>query len=303
MLGEPFEAFDVRLQERNRPSRADCRSVSTNEPSGPAFAGSIPALYDRYLVPLIFDVYAVDLASRLAVLLGTTQSALLEVAAGTGAVTRQLAARLPDTVEITATDLSQPMIDHAAHVGTTRPVVWRQADVMALPFDDNSFGAVVCQFGVMFFPDRSAGFAEMRRVLRPGGVLVFNVWDRIEENEFAHIVTDAVAELFPEDPPVFMARIPHGYFDMAVVQSDLEAAGFSRPARFDTLEARSIAASAEIPAFALCQGTPFRTEIITRDASRLEEVTAYAAAAIARVFGSGVVDGKIRAHIITVEAP
>ncbi len=260
-------------------------------------------MYDRYLVPLIFDVYAADLASRLSALLGTQPCALLEVAAGTGAVTRELAFRLPDTVAITATDLSQPMIDHAAGLGTTRPVVWRQADVMALPFADDSFDAVVCQFGAMFFPDRSAGFAEMRRVLRPGGVLVFNVWDRIEENEFARIVTEAVAELFPDDPPVFMARIPHGYYDMAVVQADLDAAGFSRQARFDIVEARSIAASAEIPAIALCQGTPFRTEIITRDASRLEEVTAYAAAAIARVFGSGVVDGKIRAHVITVEAP
>ena len=274
-----------------------------DDPAAPAFSGSIPGLYDRYLVPLIFDVYADDLVTRLASLLGDRPAALLEVAAGTGAVTRALASGLPASVEITASDLSQPMLDHAVEVGTVRPVRWRQADALALPFDDGCFDAVVCQFGVMFFPDRSAGFAEIRRVLRPGGAFVFNVWDRIETNEFARIVTDVAAEVFPGDPPNFMRRIPHGYFDFGEIDRDLLAAGFTRPPRFETLEARSVAASAEIPAIALCQGTPFRLEILQRNPALLDEVTARAAAAIAREFGTGTVDGKICAHIISVEAP
>ena len=265
-----------------------------------AFEGSIPELYDRLLVPLIFEVYAADIATRVASL---RTGSLLEVAAGTGAVTREISARLPDTVQVTATDLNQAMLDHAAAIGTTRPVTWQQADVMKLPFPECSFDAVVCQFGVMFFPDRARAFAEIRRVLRPGGVLLFNVWDRIEENDFARIVTEAVGELFPDDPPRFLARVPHGYHDGARIQDDLAAAGFAIPARVDTLEARSRAVSPRIPAVAYCQGSPLRNEIVARDPTGLESTTAYAADAIARRCGSGDVDGRIRAHVVSVEAP
>ena len=150
------------------------------------FAGSIPQLYDRYLVPLIFEPYAMDLSRRVAVL---QPARVLEIAAGTGVVTRHLARELPAGTAIVATDLNQPMLDQAAARGTARPVEWRQADALALPFEDESFDAVVCQFGVMFFPEKSKGFSEARRVLRPGGVFVFSVWDRIEDNA-AHVAID-----------------------------------------------------------------------------------------------------------------
>jgi SAM-dependent methyltransferase len=264
------------------------------------FAGSVPQLYDKHLVPLIFGSYADDLVARL----GTTETtAVLEVAAGSGVVTRAMAAGLPDTVSITATDLNQPMIDHAESVGTARPVEWRAADVMALPFDDGSFDAVVCQFGVMFFPDRAAAFAEVARVLRPGGMFLFNVWDAIEHNEFADLVTMAAGRAFPDDPPMFLARTPHGYFDEATIQADVAAAGFTSPARFAALEARSTAVSADIPAIAYCQGTPLRNEIEARDASRLAEVTAAATEAITERFGATDVDGKIRGYVITATTP
>src|SRR5262245_1978957 len=158
------------------------------------FSGSIPEIYDTYFVPLIFEVYATDLAGRVAT---RPVSRVLEVAAGTGVVTRALAAALPERASIVATDLNQAMLDRAAAVGTKRPVEWRQADAMRLPFDDGVFDTVVCQFGAMFFPDKAAAFAEARRVLRPGGVFLFNVWDRIEENEFSDVVTNALAPLFP----------------------------------------------------------------------------------------------------------
>ena len=153
------------------------------------FSGSIPKLYETHLVPLIFEPYAADLKKRVG---SMNVSRILEVAAGTGVVTRALATGANEGVSIVATDLNQAMLDEAAAVGTARPVQWQQADAMALPFADGEFDAVVCQFGVMFFPDKSRAFSEARRVLKPGGVFIFNVWDRISENEFADTVTTAL---------------------------------------------------------------------------------------------------------------
>jgi SAM-dependent methyltransferase len=141
----------------------------------------------------------------------------------------------------------------------------------------------------------------MRRVLRPGGVLIFNVWDRIEENEFAHVVSAALESLFPKDPPRFMARTPHGYHDLATIAQDLKAGGFSSSPHMSTVAARSQATSPRIPAIAYCQGTPLRNEIEARDKSRLGEATDIAAEALAERFGLGPVDGKIQAHVVTVE--
>jgi len=261
------------------------------------FAGSIPELYETYLVPLIFEPYAADLANRLA---SRPVAHVLEVAAGTGVVTRAMASALPESVSIVATDLSQQMLDHASTLGTRRAVEWRHADAMHLPFHDGAFDAVVCQFGVMFFPDRSRAYAEVRRVLRSGGVYIFNVWDRIEENEFADTVTTALEPLFAEDPPRFLARTPHGYYDHETIQRDLAKGGFTASPQIATLAARSRATSSRIPAIAYCQGTPLRNEIEARDASRLGEVTDVAAEAIALRFGHGAVDGKIQAHIVSI---
>jgi SAM-dependent methyltransferase len=271
----------------------------TNPDADKVFAGSIPKLYDTYLVPLIFEPYAADLASRLG---SRALSSVLEIAAGTGVVTRALASALPASVSIVATDLNQAMLDQAAAVGAMRAVEWRQADAMQLPFADGSFDAVLCQFGVMFFPDKSAAFAEARRVLAPGGVLIFNVWDRIGENEFADTVTTALESVFPDDPPRFLARTPYGYHDRRAIERDLASGGFTAPPRIDTVAARSRAASCRIPALAFCQGTPLRNEIEARGASRLGEATDVAAEAVGKRFGRGAVDGKIQAHVVTVES-
>ena len=263
------------------------------------FAGSIPKLYETYLVPLIFEPYAADLAERLRT---RSLTRLLEIAAGTGVVTRALASALPEDVSIVATDLNQTMIDQASAVGTKRAVEWRQADAMKLPFPDGTFDAVVCQFGVMFLSDKAHGFSEARRVLTPGGVFVFNVWDRIAENEFADVVTTAVESIFPDDPPRFLARTPYGYHDRRTIERDLAAAGFVAPPQITTVEARSRATSPRIPAIAFCQGTPLRNEIEARGAARLGEATDVAAEAIARRFGPGAVDGKIQAQVVAVDS-
>jgi len=259
------------------------------------FAGSIPALYDRYLGPLIFTDYAADLARRAAAL---APERVLETAAGTGIVTRALAQALPRAMEIVATDLNQPMLDYAAAQPGVEKIAWRRSDAQSLPFADASFDAVVCQFGVMFFPDRLVAYREVRRILKPGGCFLFNVWDRIEENKFAAVVSVAMSALFPADPPGFLARTPHGYHDVAVVTSDLRRSGFGR-VEIETLAKRSRAASALEPAIGFCEGTPLRSEIEARAPGRLGEATDAAAVAIAAQFGEGPVDGKIRAHVFT----
>jgi ubiquinone/menaquinone biosynthesis C-methylase UbiE len=262
------------------------------------FTGSIPALYERFMVPMIFAPYAEEMAERVAALRPAT---VLELAAGTGVVTRAMAESVPETTAITATDLNQPMIDLAMALQETGDVLWQQADAMALPFADHAFDAVVCQFGVMFFPDKVKAFAEARRVLGAGGAFLFNAWDRIEENEFADVVMAALATVFPTDPPRFMARTPHGYHDTSAIAGDLANGGFAAMPEISTVTRRSRAPSPRHPAIAYCQGTPWRNEIEARDPARLGEATDVAAKALAGRFGTGAVDGKIRAHIVSVE--
>ncbi len=257
------------------------------------FAGSIPENYDRYMTPLIFAPYADDLARRVARL---SPGAVLETAAGTGIVTRALAPRLPPDARYVVTDLNQPMIDYAAQrQGPDRRIEWRQADALALPFEDAAFDVVCCQFGVMFFPDRAAGYREARRVLRRGGRFLFNVWDRIEENVFADDVTNALAEMFPFDPPRFLARTPHGYHDAELIAHELESVGFSDVV-IETIAQESRASSPHIPAMAYCEGTPLRNEIEAR--GTLAAAVAHAEAAIAAKHGAGEVAAKIQAHIV-----
>ncbi|HEY6024840.1 MAG TPA: methyltransferase domain-containing protein [Pseudolabrys sp.] len=260
------------------------------------FAGSVPELYDQLMVPLIFEPYAADLARRIA---EASPQDVLETAAGTGVVTRAAASRLPAGTRITVTDLNQPMLNRAmARLPGDKRITWKQADALALPFDDQSFDVVACQFGAMFFPDKVQGYREARRVLKPGGRFLFNVWDKISENDFADTITEALAEIFPQDPPRFMARTPHGYHDGNQIRAELREAGFTS-VTIDAMDARSKAPSPREPAIAYCQGTPLRNEIEARDAARLEEATNHAAEAMARRYGNGAVDGRIRAFVIT----
>ncbi|QOZ26482.1 class I SAM-dependent methyltransferase [Bradyrhizobium sp. CCBAU 51753] len=260
------------------------------------FVGSIPELYDWLLVPMIFEPYARDLAQRVR---ACRPRDLLETAAGTGAVTRALSSALGRDVRIVATDLNEPMIARAKSNMPDRPdITWQQADALALPFEDASFDVVACQFGAMFFPDRVKGYAEARRVLRGGGRLLFNVWDRIADNEFADVVIQALQTLFPDNPPQFLARTPHGYHDAARIRADLAAAGFKDIA-IETIAHRSPAASPQDVAVAYCQGTPMRGEIESHGAAALEAATKSAAEALARRFGTGAIDGKIQALVIS----
>jgi len=259
------------------------------------FAGSIPDIYDMLMVPLIFDVYARDLAARVARL---APQDILEIAAGTGALTGALVAQLSPRCMIVASDLNQPMLNRAAaNPALSARVTFQQADALALPFENGKFDAVVCQFGAMFFPDRVKGYKEAHRVLRPGGHFLFNVWDEIATNDFADTVHQSLATVFLNDPPAFMARVPHGYHDIEKIRHELKMAGFASIS-VDSIEHTSKAASAREVAIAFCQGTPIRNEIEARRGS-LEAATDAAASLLAQQFGDGEIEGRIRAHVIT----
>jgi SAM-dependent methyltransferase len=268
-----------------------------DSPSDRVFSGSVAEIYQAELVPLFFEPYAPLLVQRLP---ASGLSRVLEIAAGTAVVTRAMAAMLPSSVWIVATDLNRGMLAQAIAVGTSRRVEWAQADAMRLPFVDGAFDAVVCQFGAMFFPDKPAAFAEARRVLRRGGVFAFSVWDGIEDNELADCVTTALREMFPNDPPAFLARTPHGYGDRTRVVRDLAAAGFTEAAQVDTVALRSRADSAEAVARALCAGSPLAQEIERQDRTAMPRSIAASARAIAERFGEGGVDAKMQAHLVTV---
>jgi ubiquinone/menaquinone biosynthesis C-methylase UbiE len=263
------------------------------------FTGSIPELYDRYLVPLLFEPYAEDLARRLSDL---RRGTLLEVAAGTGVVTHALRKALPSDVRIVATDLNEGMLKVAASRVSASTVSFQQADAQKLPFADGSADAIVCQFGMMFVPDKNAAQREAARVLLPGGKFVFNVWDRLANNEVSQIVTRAVEGLYPQDPPRFFERTPFGYFDGAAIRAELQAAGFQR-IEIDTVEQVSQAVSAEHVAIGLCQGTPLRGEIEARNPEGLAAATAAATSALQARFGAGPFDNRMSALVVTARRP
>jgi SAM-dependent methyltransferase len=252
------------------------------------FAGSIPALYDRLLGPLLFEPYARDLAGRAAAL---RPKRILETAAGTGIVTSALLAQAP-AAEIVATDLNQAMLDVAAGRIRSPRVEFRAADAQSLPFEDGSFDLVVCQFGVMFFPDRIAAYREARRVLKPGGRFLFNAWDRLDRNPVTAALGATLTALFPNDPPSFFARVPFGYHDKTRIEADLRAAGFTGIAGETVAKASRVVA--RDAATGLCEGTPLRAEIEER--GRLDEAVAAAAVALAPFDGS---EAPMSAHVFS----
>jgi ubiquinone/menaquinone biosynthesis C-methylase UbiE len=258
------------------------------------FAGSIPAIYDRYMVPLIFAPYAALVAGRAREF---APKRVLETAAGTGVVTEALHRALPDA-EIVATDLNPPMLEQAMQRVDAPNVRFRHADALDLPFDDESFDLVVCQFGVMFFPDKVKANSEVRRVLRDGGKYLLVIWDKVDRNFATKLAGAAVAELFPDGAAAFYERIPFRYHERERIENDLHDAGFSK-IEFETVELRSRAASARDAAIALTQGTPMRSEIEARGANMLERATDAAAEALRRCEGPSGFEAPMSAHIVT----
>lgn len=272
-----------------------------SSPPADRFAGAVPDVYDALMVPMIFEPYAADLGARVAAWMAPrSEGRVLELAAGTGALTRVLARTLPPSSALVATDLSQAMLDRARARGAAREVTFQVADALDLPFDDGRFDAVVCQFGVMLFPDRVRAIAEARRVLGPGGLLLYSVWDSVADNDFPRVVCERLAALFPDDPPTFLERLPHGYHDRGVIARDAAAGGFPG-ASIETVSAVSRAASPGDAAAAFCQGTPMRGEIEARSPGGLSRATEAVAEALAARFGGGAIEGKIQALVVEAQ--
>lgn len=258
------------------------------------FAGSIPAIYDQYMVPLIFAPYAQLVAERAA---SFRPHHILETAAGTGVVTEALHRALP-AAEIVATDLNAPMLDQAKSRLDVANVRFQPADAQSLPFADASFDLAVCQFGVMFFPDKVQANAEAHRVLRQGGRYMLVIWDRIEHNIATRIAGGAVAELFPMEAARFYERVPFRYHDVGLIERDLLAAGFT-DIEFETVELRSRAASARDAAIALVQGTPMRSDIEQVAPDMLGRATDAAAEALGQFEGPDGFDAPMSARLVT----
>lgn len=258
------------------------------------FAGSIPALYDQHMVPLLFAPYARHVAERAKLF---APKRVLEVAAGTGVVTQVLREALPDAV-IVATDLNAPMLEKAAERVSAANVTFQPADALDLPFDDGSFDLVVCQFGIMFYPDKVAGNKEARRVLRDNGRYLLVIWDRLDRNAATRAVAGAVADIFPADAAKFYERVPFRYHDHAQIEQDLRAAGFAK-VEIETVELRSRAPSALDAAIGLVQGTPMRAEIEQIDPTMLARATAAAAKALKQYEGPKGLDAPMSALFVT----
>jgi SAM-dependent methyltransferase len=258
-----------------------------------AFSGSVPAFYDRYLGPWLFEPYAADLVARLPESDGLT---VLELACGTGIVTRRLREALPGSATLVATDLNEAMVEYARAAVPDTTIVWQQADAQALPFEDGSFDVVVCQFGFMFLPDKVQAFREARRVLRPGGVLLGNVWHSRDENPWARSVHTTVAELFPADPPRFL-ETPYGYFDPERIHADLAEAGWDG-VQLDAVRLESLAESALDVAIGIAKGSPLSYELAERGADP-ETVAGELARRLAAVGGERPFTAELAATIIT----
>jgi SAM-dependent methyltransferase len=268
-----------------------------------AFTGSLPEVYERYLGPMLFSPFAEDIAERALAIwqrgngIHPGGGRVLELAAGTGIATESLARALPEA-RIDATDLNGDMVSFAASRRSRPAVRWSTADAQALPFKDATFDLVVCQFGAMFFTDCVRAFGEARRTLVAGGTFLFSMWDDIERNEVACVVSDTLASVFPENPPLFLRRTPYGHGRPDVATHALNEAGFSDVA-CDVVGKRSRAASARDAAIGFCTGTPLHHEIIERDATRLPEALDAVAGAIKAKFGDGPVNGAMQAYVFT----
>ncbi len=274
------------------------QGAEPSEPSGTlerVLSSSVFDVYDESLVPLAFQAYADDAAVRLA---DVHAGSILEIAAGTGTVTRAMAVSLPDEVTITATDVVPGMLDRARRTGTARPVAWERANAIALPYESESFDVVVCQFGAMFFDPKRDAFAEARRVLRPGGRFLCSVWDGLDDNDFAAVVNDAVKSHFPDEPPRFLELEPYAYHDRDMIIADLRAAGFHAQPAIEQVEHVSRSATPVEVAAAFIGGTPLRDQVAARGPDLLADAITVTAAALAERFGPTDLQGRMSAQFV-----
>lgn len=255
------------------------------------FSGSVPYIYHRYLVPLIFESYADDLSERLNVNPGAM---VLETASGTGVLTERLLKVLPRDVQLVVTDLSSAMLEIAqANLPEAKNLSYQEADGIDLPFEDDSFDALVCQFGVMFFPDIEQSYREARRVLKAGGEFLFNVWDTLDANVLPRTVHEVSLSLNDQNPPNFL-QTPFGYNDVELITAQLEKAGFTEVTA-TVLTHDCTASSVRDVAIAFGAGTPLALQLEERGLS--DTAIDRFASVLKERFGSGPVSAPMQAIV------
>jgi len=265
--------------------------------SSSRFTGSIPEIYGRHLGPVIFEPCAQDLARRVVVGDGAS---VLEVASGTGIVTRHLRERMPNGARLVATDLNQAMIDHGQARLADRPgIAWQVADAADMPFPDASFDAAVMQFGLMFVPHEDRAAREARRVLKPGGMFLVSVWDEMRLNPFSRIAHETIPRLFPDDPPQFY-KVPFGYTDPGVLRALLDGNGF-KDVVVESVKLEARAPSTRFFATGLVEGNPVRLTLEERGARLAPVVDAITSGLVAE-FGDTPCVSKLQAWVATARA-
>jgi len=255
-------------------------------------SGDTAAHYDQFLGPLFFEPYAIEIAKRID---PTQVSIALEIAAGTGRVTRHLRERIPASARLIASDISEDMMDEAKKKLNHLDIAWQHIDAQDLPFNDNSIDLVVCCFGYMFVPDKPKAFAEAYRVLRPGGMFLFTTWDRLEKNAASYI-SRSIAIEYLEDPLPASYNLATSMSDEAVIKSLLQDAGFSKVS-IEKVEQFSVSPTAKEAAYGLVVGGPVFKEIKKRNAAWIDEIIAKVEKELAQKFGSAPMIAPISAVI------
>ena len=227
-----------------------------------AFAGSVPQNYETYLGPLFFEPYAIDLVDRIKNI--DTLSNVLEIASGTGRVTKHLVSKLPSKVSLVATDLNNDMLKVAESIVSAKNIQWQVADAHELAFGDNKFDLVVCQYGVMFFQDKPTALKEVNRVLKPGGTFLFNTWNELRYNALSQIAQTVLEEIYPDDPPKFLEKGPYSFYDQGQINRLLSDAGFV-DISIVTISKTGTATTVDDVVIGILEGTPNYAYIMERN--------------------------------------
>ncbi|TNE59876.1 MAG: class I SAM-dependent methyltransferase [Bacteroidetes bacterium] len=258
-----------------------------------AFSGDIPAFYHTHLGPLFFEPYAADMASRIR---KQGPQKVLEIACGTGILTRQLANELPEGSHLVATDLNPSMLDYASALLSQTPAIsWDIADAVDLSYPDNTFDCVASQFGAMFYSDRPRAYAEALRVLKPGGTFYMLTWDSMEKNPVSRIAHQTLESFFPFDTPGFF-RVPWAYYEESLIRAELKAGGFEQIEHIPLAFSGKATSSLSV-AKGLMRGTPVHPAILERDASLLEPIQRELSARIAAQFGDQQLEIPLQASL------
>jgi ubiquinone/menaquinone biosynthesis C-methylase UbiE len=233
-----------------------------------AFAGSVPANYDQYLGPVLFEPYAIDLVSRIN---KASYKNVLELACGTGRVTKHLVSSLPAQGSLIATDLNKDMLNVAKNIIPGTHVKWMVVDAQELPFDENTFDHIICQFGVMFFPDKKKGFDEAYRVLQTNGRFLFNVWDSLEMNPRSAIIKQIMQEIMGDEAPDFLSKGPYSYYDKDIIEASLESAGFKN-IKLEVVQKTAYYAFAEDLIKGFVDGSPLSAYLVQQSPSLQQKI-------------------------------